>query len=99
MWERRDRIYRYLRRNTEGDARKVIDAVRDNNGWEAWRKTNVEYELGMSNQKAQARAAIAQYMNRKANSVSESKALLIDLDKTMKRYREITGTEVDGDYV
>ena len=69
MWERRDRLYRFLRRNSEGDARKIVEGVRDNNGWESWRQLNLQFELGMANQKAQARAALAAYMGKKATTV------------------------------
>eukprot|EP00973_Karenia_brevis_P045869 6352539-Karenia_brevis.AAC.1 len=32
MWSRSDRIYRFLRNKTDGDARKIVEAVRDCNG-------------------------------------------------------------------
>ena len=53
----------------------------------------------MANQKAQARAALAAYMGQKVTTVQESKNLLIDLNKTLKRYYEITGLEADPDYL
>ena len=57
MWNRKDRLYRYLRRNTEGEARKVLEGARANNGWEAWRRLHAHYEQGMGGQKAQAKNA------------------------------------------
>ena len=53
----------------------------------------------MANQKAQARAALAAYMEQKATTVQKSKNMLIDLNKTLKRCCEITGQEADPDYV
>jgi len=66
MWKRKDRLYRFLRRYTEGESRKVVEGARANNGWDAWRRLHHHYEQGMPNQKAQARQWLANYMSRKA---------------------------------
>jgi len=99
MWSRRDRLYRYLRRYTEGEGRKTVEGARDNNGWDAWRRLHSHFEQGMANQKAQARQALANYMTRKAMSVQESRTIMNELDRTVKKYAEIVGEEPPTDYI
>ena len=99
MWSRRDRLYRYLRRHTEGESRKVVEGARANNGWDAWRRLHTHYEQGMANQKAQARQALGHYMTRKANSVQESRTIMNELERTIRKYQEIVGENPGDEYV
>ena len=99
MWKRKDRLYRFLRRYTDGESRKVVEGARANNGWESWRRLYHHYEQGMENQKGQARQALANYMTRKANNVQESRLMMSELDRTIKKYAEILGEEPPEEYV
>ena len=48
-WEQRGMLWRFLKKYTAGDARKIVSSVSDRNGWEAWRKLHLQFEpaLGM----------------------------------------------------
>ena len=35
-WTRRAMLWRFLKKHTEGEAKKVVQGCRGNNGWEAW---------------------------------------------------------------
>jgi len=53
----------------------------------------------MASQKAQVRQSLANYMNRKATTVQESRTTMSELDRTIKRYVEIVGEEPAGDFI
>ena len=37
-WNKAEMIWRFLRKYSDGDAKKIVSSVRMRNGWEAWRK-------------------------------------------------------------
>ena len=44
-WGQREMLWRFLKRYTAGDARKVVSSVSDRNGWEAWRNWTCSLSL------------------------------------------------------
>ena len=46
-------LWRFLKRYTAGEGRKVIAGVREDNGWEAWRKLHMQFEPGLVMREAQ----------------------------------------------
>ena len=46
-WTRRAMLWRFLKKHTEGEAKKVVQGCRGNNGCEAWRKLHQQFEPGM----------------------------------------------------
>ena len=77
----------------------MVEGARDNNGWEAWRRIHNLFEQGMANQKAQARQALSKYMEKKATTVKESRTIMNELDRMVKRYIEIVGEEPATDWI
>jgi len=43
-WDQREIIWRFLKRYTAGEARKVVTSASHRNGWEAWRKLHLQFE-------------------------------------------------------
>ena len=46
-WEQKEMLWRFLRKYTEGDAKKVVASVHERNGCTAWRKLRQQYEPGL----------------------------------------------------
>ena len=43
-WAMREMLWRFLKRYTAGEARKVVTSASHRNGWEAWRKLRLQFE-------------------------------------------------------
>ena len=43
-WEQREMLWRFLKKYTAGDARKIVSSASDRNDWEAWRKLHLQFE-------------------------------------------------------
>ena len=94
-WNKAEMLYRFLKRYTGTEARRIVLGVSDDNGWEAWRKLNQQYEPGTVTREAQVLAKYTNMVNRKAKNPKETKALMIELNERAKRVEEITGRPVE----
>ena len=88
-------LYRFLKRYTGTEARRIILGVSDDNGFEAWRKLNQQFEPGTVTREAQVLAKYTNMVNRKAKTPKETKALMIELNERAKRVEEVTGRSVE----
>ena len=95
-WEQREMLWRFLKRYTAGDARKVVSSVSDRNGWEAWRKLHLQFEPALVMREAVVMAQFTNMVNKTAKTLSETKALLVELDERAKRVEEITGERIEN---
>ena len=43
-WKSREMVWRFLKRYTSGEAKKVVCSAPNRNGWDAWRKLHLQYE-------------------------------------------------------
>ena len=66
-------------------------AVGGNNGWEMWRKINNAYEPNMAGKKAQAMSQFTSMLNKRAKSMQETKALIMELEEKQKMVEEVLG--------
>ena len=55
-WNKAEMLYRFLKRYTGIEARRIVLGVSENNGWEAWRKLIQHYEPGAVTREAQVLA-------------------------------------------
>jgi len=96
-WERGEMLWRFLKRYTAvgGEGRKVVMGVRDDNGWEAWRKLNVDFEPALVAREAHVMAHYTSLVNRRAKSPQETRTLMVELEERGKRVEEISGERVD----
>lgn len=94
-WARGEMLWRFLKRYTGTDARRVVLGVSDDNGWEAWRKLHQQYEPGTVTREAMVMSKYTNMVNRKAKTPKETKALLIELNERAKRVEEVTGHPVE----
>jgi len=95
-WEQREMLWRFLKRYTTGDARKVVSSAPHRNGWEAWRKLHLQFEPALVMREAVVMASFANMVSRRAKTPAETKALLLELDERAKRVEEVTGEAIEN---
>ena len=95
-WQKGEMLWRFLKRYTTSESKKVIQGVREDNGWEAWRKLNMQFEPGLVVREAQVMAQFKNMVSRRAKNAMETKALMVELEERAKRVEEITGERVDA---
>ena len=83
-WNQREMIWRFLKRYTAGEAKKVVTSVSHRNGWEAWRKLHLQFEPALVMREAVVMASFTNMVSRRAKTPQEAKALLLELDERAK---------------
>ena len=74
-WAIREMLWRFLKRYTAGEAKKVVCSAPNRNGWEAWRKLHLQYEPALVMREAVVMASFTNMVAKRAKTPSESKAL------------------------
>ena len=95
-WGKSDMLYRFLKRYTGTEARRVVQSVPEDNGWEAWRRLHQQYEPATVTREAQLMSRYTNMVTRKAKTPRETKMLLIELGERAKRVEEVTGRPVEA---
>ena len=73
-WNQREMIWRFLKRYTTGEAKKVVTSVSHHNGWEAWRKLHLQFEPALVMREAVVMASFTNMVSRRAKTPQEAKA-------------------------
>ena len=94
-WSRGAMLWRFLKKYTEGDGKKIIAGVRGDNGWEAWRKLHQEFEPAAVMREAMVLSQYTGMVAKRAKNPEETRTLMIELAERARRVEEVTGTEVD----
>ena len=66
----------------EGDAEKLVKCVKNQNGWEAWRRLSKHFEAGVAAREAGVRQAFGNMNNKKAKNPSETQSRMVELEET-----------------
>ena len=67
-WSCREMIWRFLKKCTSGEARKVVCSAPNRNGWEAWRKLHLQYEPQLVMREAVVMAAFTNMVAKRAKT-------------------------------
>ena len=67
-WSCREMIWRFLKKYTSGEARKVVCSAPNRNGWEAWRKLHLQYEPQLVMREAVVMAAFTNMVAKRAKT-------------------------------
>ena len=95
-WNQREMTWRFLKRYTTGEAKKVVTSVSHRNGWEAWRKLHLQFEPALVMREAVVMASSTNMVSRRAKTPQEAKVLLLELDERAKRVEEVTGEAIEN---
>ena len=66
-WERPEQLWRLMRRFTDGEARRVVLSVREDNVYDAWSKQHHQSEPSIVVRKTQAMSQFTGMVNRRTN--------------------------------
>jgi len=67
-WKCREMVWRFLKRYTSGEAKKVVCSAPNRNGWEAWRKLHLQYEPQLVMREAVVMAAFTNMVAKRAKT-------------------------------
>jgi len=95
-WQKGEMLWRFLKRYTSGESRKVVTGVREDNGWEAWRKLHLQFEPGLVMREAQVMSQYTNMVNKRAKNPQETRSLMVELEERAKRVEEISGEQIDS---
>ena len=94
-WERGEQLWRFLKRYTGGELKTIVQSVRMDNGWEAWRKLHESCEPGNVMREAWAMSRFTTMVNKRAKNFAETRSLMIELEDRARKIEDITGKRVD----
>ena len=80
-------------------ARKIVTGVRDAQGFMAWQKLHEHFGVPLVAQQGQVRLEFAAMAGRRAKTPAETKDLMGEMERRLKRVYEVTGKMVDDDSV
>ena len=88
-------LWRLLRRRiTEGDPKKVVMSIKDEDGFRAWQRLKQRFEPGLAARQGIVMAEFSGIVARQAKSPGETIALLTEMDRKMKLVEDVRGEEV-----
>ena len=92
------KIYRLLKGLTDGEARKVLNIIKDENGFRAWQKLNQRFEPGLAIRQGMVLAEFSGMVAKPAKSPAETKLLLTEIEQKIRLIEDITGEEVTDNH-
>ena len=91
-WEMAQQLYDFILNCSTGECYKVVKAVRDANGFEAWRQIHLAFDPKTVNTKQNLRAAIRARARHPAKKVGEIRAVSNNLDTKIRLFEENDGS-------
>ena len=92
-------LHRCLKALTEDEARMVVQGVRFENGFEAWRLLSMRYGLATAARQGQAMADVISVTQRPCRTPADTRARVIELEGRVRVAEEITGQRLDDNHV
>ena len=77
-------FWRLLRRITDGESKKVVMSVKDEDGFRAWQRLKQRFKPGLAVRQCIVMAEFSGMVARPAKSPGETTALLTEMDRKMK---------------
>jgi hypothetical protein len=87
-------VWRALKKLTEGEARKVVMAVKSEDGFRARQKLRQRFDPSLASKQGMVIAEFSGMVARPAKTPSEIVNLLIEMERKMKNIEDITGEEI-----
>ena len=94
VMEEHTKLWRLLRRITDGESKKVVMSVKDEDGFRAWQRLKQRFEPGLAARQGIVMAEFSGMVARPAKSPGATVALLTEMDRKMKLVEDVTGEEV-----
>ena len=88
-------IWRPLKALTGGEARDVIQGVSDEDGWQAWQQLHRNFGPSIDATQGRVLAELGSMAGKPAKTPSETRTLLLDMEKSVKLVQDVTGSGID----
>ena len=90
------KLWRSLKRLTDGEARKVVTSVKGEDGFRAWQKLRQRFEPGLQAKRGIILLELNGMVTRPAKTPSELVGLITEMEQKIKTIEDITG-EIVGE--
>ena len=88
--EKSEMLWRFLKKHTEGDAKRIVTNVEHDNGYEAWRQLNVHFEPELAVRQGHAMLQFTNMVAKRSKNSAETKTLLTEMEERSKRIKDLT---------
>ena len=92
------RVWRALKGITHGEARKVINTVKDENGFKAWISLHQRFEPGLAIQQGMVLADFSGMVAKPAKTPSDTRDLMTEIQRKIKNIEDITGEVISDSH-
>ena len=90
------RVYRALKALTDGEAHLIVQAVKDEDGFKAWKALHQRYGLSIAAKQAKAMADVTSMVTQPARTPTETRSKITELDRRVRIAEEATGQTLDN---
>ena len=91
-------VWRTLKALTTGEAKKLILAVKAEDGYKAWQKMHQRFEQSLAAKQGTVLAEFTGMITRPSKNPTETKKLITEIEQNMKKVEDTTGTEIDQNH-
>ena len=88
------KLWRPLKKLTDGDAKKVVTAVKEEDCFRAWQKHKQRFEPGLQPKRGQILCKLNAMIMSPAKSPADLVTLVLEMDQKIKTIEDITGEKV-----
>ena len=88
------KLWRSLKKLTDGEAKKVVTAVKEEDGFRAWQKLKQRFEPGLQAKRGQILYELNAMIINPAKSPADLVTLVTEMDQKIKTIEDITGEKV-----
>ena len=88
-------IWRALKTLTEGEAKKVVLSVKDEDGFKAWQRLHQRFEPGLSARQGLVLSELGAMVRSPSKSPTEMRTMITELEQRIKQVEDITGRQID----
>ena len=92
-------LWRALKNLTDGEARKVVTSVKEENGFRAWQKLHQRFGPSLSSKQGLVLMEFSGMVAKPAKTPTETRTLVTEMEQRIKLVEDITGTEVSENHV
>ena len=95
----RANVHRALKALTTGEAKLVVQGIRDENGYLAWRALHQRFGPSVAARQGKVMCDLSQMVTKPAKSPSETRTLVTELERRIRVAEDITGDTVGDSHL
>ena len=93
------RLWRALKKLTEGVAKQVVQSTKEEDGYTAWHRLAAQFEPSLVAMRGNVLADVAAMAKPRASKPLETKQRLADFQAKRKKLEDITGEDMNGTHI